>query len=617
MFTRIHSPLLLIFLLIVIRFHAHCQQADRPNIVWIVSEDNSKHYLKLFDSTGVATPNIERLAEDGVKFINTFSNSPVCSVARSTLITGFYAPRIGAQFHRGMEKADVRDTLQLLPNYLKQVGYYTSNNSKEDYNIKKGFNLWDDSSKNATWRNKEKGQPFFHQQNIFVSHESGLHFEKEKLDTTDLFTKMDEVVVFPNHPRTKLFEFTNAYYRDLILEMDRQVGEIVEQLREDKLLHNTIIFYFGDHGGALPGSKGYLYESGLHVPLVVYIPKKFRKILGIAGGSASSSFVSFVDFAPTVLHLAGVKVPELMDGRSIFNQNSNSNVTFSHADRFDEKYDMVRSVRYNNYKYIRNFQPLNIDGLHNNYRYRQLGYREWLQLFNEGKLDDIQAAFFKIKPAEMLFDLDKDPYETNNLVSNPDYASVLNTVRQKLNQWLTKMPDISFYPEFYLLQNKAFESPLRFGAKRQTSIEAYLNIADLGLKDFTNVKSDLLIALNASDPWKRYWALHALGTLSIDREISNRIEQIALSDTERINKVKAAEYLSIKGRQDYGEIIINSFYSSKDPAEALLILNSLVLYETLTDTKIDLQEAQIALNVRNDSNIKRRLDYFRCQGKLN
>lgn len=617
MAPRRHSLLLLSILFIGIEFHCYGQDADRPNILWIVSEDNSKHYLDLFDSTGAATPNIAWLADEGVKFTRAFSNSPVCSVARSTLITGCYGPRIGTQFHRGIEKADLSDTLKLFPSLLREVGYYTTNNDKEDYNIKKGSKVWDNSSKTATWKNREKGQPFFHQQNIFISHESSLHFPRETMDTTTLITDMDKVDVFPIHPKTELFKFTNAYYRDLIMQMDEQVGEIISKLKQDNLLDNTIIFYFGDHGGVLPGSKGYVYESGVHVPLVVYIPKKLRKQLGVNPGNVHKGFVSFVDLAPTVLDLAGVAAPELMDGHSVFGDKaSESNTAFSYADRFDEKYDMVRAVRFKNYKYIRNFQPLNIDALRNNYRYRQLAYQQWLELFEAGNLNDEQSAFFKIKPAEMLFDLEHDPYETKNLATDPAYQEVLDTMRMKLNTWIIDMPDMSFYPEFYLLKNKAFENPLNFGSIHRDDIKAYLNIANLGTEKFSEVKEKLLHGLKAKDPWKRYWAIHAVGSLELDSEVVTIVREIAYGDPELINKVKAAEYLSIKNEEDQGVIIKKALYESEDPAEALLILNSLVLYQTLTGSPHTIKESKINKRVASDNLVKRRLGYLRSVGDL-
>jgi len=285
-----------------------------PNIVWITSEDNSIHYMNMFYPGGAETPAIQSLADHGIQFTRAFSNAPVCSAARSTLISGVYGPRMASHYHRNMAKVNMPGDLRMFPAYLRQAGYYTSNNNKEDYNILKSEGTWDESSAQASYRNRRESQPFFHVYNIAATHESRLHFSREEMESTPTRFPADSVVIQPNHPQTELFAYTNAYYRDKIMEMDSQVGEFVNQLKEDGLLESTFIFYFGDHGGVLPGSKGYLYETGLHVPLVVYVPKKYRHLVDKDYGEKSTGFVSFVDFGATVLNLAGVDVPEGMDG---------------------------------------------------------------------------------------------------------------------------------------------------------------------------------------------------------------------------------------------------------------------------------------------------------------
>ncbi|HLT93302.1 MAG TPA: sulfatase-like hydrolase/transferase, partial [Membranihabitans sp.] len=276
--------------------------------MWITSEDNSKHYLSLFDPNGVETPHIEALARHGLQFTRAFSNAPVCSVARSTLITGAYAPRIGAQYHRKLQTVPMPQDLKMFPEYLREAGYYTTNNPKEDYNLEKSASVWDESSREASWKNRAPGQPFFHMVNIGVTHEGNLHFSRDFIDTLTLVTDERNVFVQPNHPNTEIFRRTNAYYRDRIRLMDKMVGEIVAELEDEGLMDNTFIFYFGDHGGVLPGSKGYLYETGLHVPLVVYVPPMYRDLWGIQAGEKVQGFVSFIDFAPTVLSIAGVEI---------------------------------------------------------------------------------------------------------------------------------------------------------------------------------------------------------------------------------------------------------------------------------------------------------------------
>ncbi len=295
--------------------------SEQPNFVWIISEDNSKHYMELFDPNGIATPHIEKMAKNGIRFTRAFSNAPVCSVARSTLISSCYAPRTGTQFHRRSKLVPMPEGVEMFPAYLKSAGYYTTNNSKTDYNYLWSEGAWDESSKEAHWSKRQPGQPFFHKESHPVSHESRFHFSADLMETYMPVTDPGSVHVFPNHPDTKLFRFTGAYYRDRILAVDTIVGKVIKQLEEEGLLESTFVFYFGDHGGVLPGSKGYAYESGLHVPLVVRIPKRFRHLVDFNRGEESDGFVSFVDFGPTLLELAGIQIPEGVDGNPFPGEN--------------------------------------------------------------------------------------------------------------------------------------------------------------------------------------------------------------------------------------------------------------------------------------------------------
>ena len=587
-----------------------------PNIVWITSEDNSKHYMELFDPNGVATPNIARIATRGVRFNRAFSNAPVCSVARSTLITGCYAPRIGAQFHRKIESVPMPEGVEMFPAYLRSAGYYTSNNSKEDYNLIKSDSVWDDSSRSASWRNREADQPFFHVQNFGTTHESRLHFTKEAMDT--VLTKNDpgDMFVMPVHPQTDLLRYTNAWYRDKIQEMDKQVGEVLDQLEADGLLDQTIVFYFGDHGGVLPGSKGYLYETGLHIPLVISVPEKYQEWLGVERGGASERFVSFVDFGPTVLHLAGIEVPTGMDGRPFvgadldWEEVNARDVAFSYADRFDEKYDLVRAVRKGQFKYIRSFQPFNVDGLMNNYRYRQLAYQEWSTGFQAGDLDETQAAFFRSRPTELLFDLASDPYETRNLSDHMEYKERLMTMRSLLEQQMQEGRDLSLLPEHYLIET-AWQNPVYFGESHGRQLNEYLQIANMALQPFGEVQEELTLALDSDDPWKKYWAINACITFAEEaNQISSLLRVIQLDDPALLNRSLAALYFAIVDRTDPVPTLLEALYQSAAPAEALAILNMLVLTQDYHGFEVVLDLSQLDDAVSSNSEVKRRLLYL-------
>jgi arylsulfatase A-like enzyme len=588
-----------------------------PNIVWITSEDNSVHYMKMFDENGAATPNIASLAEHGLIFRHAFSNAPVCSAARSTIISGCYGPRIGANFHRKIQIVPMPGDLEMFPAYLRSAGYYTTNNAKEDYNIKKSDSVWDESSKKATWKNRAEGQPFFHVFNILTTHESRLHFTEEEMQKTPVKTDVNSFEVLPNHPETELFEYTNAFYRDKITEMDREVGEVIAELKAEGLLDRTFIFYYGDHGGVLPGSKGYLYETGLHVPMVVHIPEQYKHLVDFRPGSDVEGFVSFIDLAPTVLKLAGVDVPGGMDGSPFLGKGvkaeevNSRDETFGYADRFDEKYDMVRSLRKGNYKYIRSYQPFNYDGLMNNYRYIQLAYREWLDLYQLDELNEVQSQFFRPRSPELLFDLAADPYETNDLSGDPAYKAMLEEMRGRLNEWVTGMPDLSFYPEHYLISH-AFDDPVSFGRAHSADIERYIDIANLQLQDFSLAKNGILATLDSDDLWERYWGLIVSSTFRvIDEALVERARTIASGDPELLNRVKAAEFLGLTAVEDPSEVMTAALTASNDAAEAVLIMNSIVLMQDgEPEYEFDIQSSMIDESIRDNVEVKARMKYL-------
>ena len=569
---------------VIIGISTFLKAQEKPNIVWIVSEDNSKHYMKLFDEHGIATPNIENLAKKGVQFNRAYSNAAVCSAARSSIITGVYGPKLASHYHRSDHKITLPENIKMFPEYLRKAGYYTTNNAKEDYNITINDNVWDDSSNKASWRNREKNQPFFHVYNIGTTHEGSLHFSEEEMNTIATATNSETVFVQPNHPNTKTFRYTNAIYRNLIGKMDAQVGEVISQLKEDNLLENSIIFYYGDHGGVLPNSKGYLKETGLHVPLVVYIPSKYKNLSPFTNGISTNIFVSFVDFSATVLNLAGIKVPKTIDGTPFLGKNISKTTlqndeAFGYADRFDEKYDMVRSLRKGNFKYIRNFQPFNVDALMNNYRYKQLAYVEWKRLFDQNKLTTQQSQFFKPKDPEALYDIEKDPFEMNNLAANPTYYKKLKELRNSLNSWMKAMPDLSFYPENYIIDN-AFENPISFGIANTKAISKYLKIANLQVIPFHDAQHKLKKYLKSTDELERYWALISCSSFGKQAgAFTNQIKQIMKSDPLLINRMRAAEFLGITGALDSSTYLTEMLYTSNNEKEALLILNTIALQQ--------------------------------------
>ena len=564
----------------MIKMTAWMHAAQQPNFVWIISEDNSIHYLDHFFPGGADTPNIKKMAKNGITYDNAFSNAPVCSVARSTLISGCYAPRIGTQYHRKTLMAPMPEGVRMFPSYLRDKGYYTTNRSKTDYNAVSGKGVWHESSGKAHWRKRKEGQPFFHKASYGTSHESSLHFTVRAMENQPTKHDPDSVRLAPYHPDTPTFRYTHARYLDNLVKIDDVVGKVIDELEEDNLLEDTFVFYFGDHGGVLPRSKGYAYESGLHVPLVVRVPKNFKYLVKCEPGHREKGFVEFVDFGPTILNLAGAVIPGGIDGKPFLGQGARTrNYTFNYADRFDEKYDFVRWIRKGKYSYQRNFQPFNFDALQNDYRYRQLAFEEWRQLYKKGKLNAIQRQFFETRPVEALYDIEADPHETRNLSSDPDFAKVLDEMRNLMGSELRRINDLSFFPEPVMLK-EAMKSPVNYGKDKSDHIKRLVGIADLQLKPYKKVESQIKEALLSNDPWSRYWGcIVASSHGQSPEDIVHLTKNLAKDDPEPLVRCRAAEFLGLTGKGDPKPIIKQALKMATSEVETNLILNTVVLLQ--------------------------------------
>lgn len=564
-------------------------------------------------------PHIEKLAEGGLVFQHAFSNAPVCSVARSTLISGSYAPRIGAQYHRRAALAPMPEGQRMFPFYLRDAGYYTTNNSKTDYNLSdKG--MWDESSNKASYRNRKAGQPFFHVQNFGQTHEGQLHFSKESMAKEKTLTDPDSVTVFPYHPNTPTFRYTYARYYDYHRKVDAEMGAFLEGLKADGVAEDTIVFYYGDHGGVLPRGKGYAYESGLNVPLVVYAPEKWRHLLPEKPGSRVEGFVSFIDFGPTVLNLAGVSVPDAMDGNPFLGKGvkakelSNRDEAFGYADRFDEKYDLVRTFRKGKFKYIRNYQPFNFDGLFNQYRYRMLAYQNWKEEYDAGRLNAAQRQFFEARPSEALYDIESDPHEVNDLAGDPKYSSVLKDLRRRLSTKIKSLPDLSFLPEPVML-TEAMDNPVRYGQENKKRIAKLIDTADLSLQSFSAAKKGIAKALDSDDPLVRYWGLIACSSFGQEASsFTKTAKAIAANDDDNLVRVRAAEFLALIGAAKPQKVIYAALRNSKTEVEANLILNTVTLLKDAKpgyDFEFNPEWFPAPWRKEERSNVNRRLGYFK------
>lgn len=424
-------------------------QAHKPNILWLIAEDISP-YLAYFGDSTIKTPNLDRLAREGIIYKNVFDVSGVCAPSRSCLITGMYPTCIGTNNMRTLKtypQAGIPDYSVVLPPEVKMFselmrinGYYCTNNSKQDYQFVAPLSGWNESSGKAHWRNRPTGMPFFSVFTFNVTHESQIWEKKND----PLLVDPARVPVPPYYPDSPVIRQDLARMYSNIIEMDIQVGEKLKQLEDDRLLDNTIIIWFSDNGGPLPRGKREIYDTGLHIPMIIRFPDKRL------AATVNEDLISFVDFAPTTLSLAGIKIPDYMQGVAFagIEKGKPRKYIYAARDRMDSEYDMVRAVRDNRFKYIKNFQPEKPYMQNIAYR-KQMGImNELFRYEKEGKLNKVQSLWFrKSKAPEELYDTEADPYEFHNLASDPKHLRKLNELRSELADWMKRVDDKGFIPE--------------------------------------------------------------------------------------------------------------------------------------------------------------------------
>ena len=468
-----------------------CQEAEeetisQPNIVWIVAEDLSPIIAPFGDSTA-STSNLNRLATEGIRYPNTFSVSGVCAPSRAALATGMYPISIGAQHMRNHPEQPYFNDLsiqayeavpppetRMISQLLRRAGYFCTNNDKTDYQFKQPLTAWDEQGPNAHYRHRpDPNQAFFSIFNLSITHESQVWTTgRKQLRWQEGFEEPDrehpawndwleynerppltvgpaEVQIPPYLVDDSLSRHDVARVYSNIEIMDQQLGLLLEQLEEDDLLDNTVIVWYTDHGGPLPRQKRLLYDSGLRVPLIIRWPDQY------GAGTIDSSLVSFVDFAPSTYRMAGLELPEYLQGVASLGRGDDlpaRSYAFGAADRLDETTDRIRAVTDGRYKYLRNYSP------EQGY-YQPLAYREQMGVMQSllkgrdaGTLNEYQAQWFRAqKSAEELFDTATDPHELHNLAEDPAFAEKLAELHAACDQWLTEVGDLSEMTEAELI----------------------------------------------------------------------------------------------------------------------------------------------------------------------
>lgn len=526
------------------------QAQDRPNILWITVEDMSPQ-LGCYGDMYAHTPHLDRFAEESILYTNAIATAPVCAPARSTIITGMYQTAIGT--HHMRNDAQLPDEVQPFTTSLRDAGYYCTNNHKEDYQFDPPNDTWDESSRQAHYKNRpDQDQPFFAIFNLHTTHESRVArddiYEEVTQDLPDsLMVEPGEVPLPPYYPDTELVRRDWARYYNVIAAMDQEVQELLDELEAAGLTEETIVFYYSDHGMGIPRGKRWLYETGLHIPLMARIPEKYRSLATAKAGEKNNELVSFIDLAPTALKLAGVEVPKHMQGRAFLGTDLSPERDYAYAarDRMDERYDMIRAVRGERYKYIRYYEPFKPYYQYMNTPEKGVIMQEIRRMEEASALPPFAAQYMiDSKPQEELFDLQVDPYELFNLAESPAHQEILQEMRAAHVAWADKTKDIGLIPEPIInaLQREHDQPIYTLARNGVLPIEKIGQTARLWTEGEQTVPQ-LRASLNDDDASVRYWAAIGLGNLATHAGSAKQALEESLSDPSVTVEIAAARAL--------------------------------------------------------------------------
>ncbi|RIH64042.1 DUF229 domain-containing protein [Mariniphaga sediminis] len=551
-FKTFSSYALLCFVTISTFTLSGCQEKapeELPNILWLTSEDNSP-LLGCYGDEFATTPNLDELASEGFLYTHAYANAPVCAPARNTIITGVYANSGGNQHMRSTYPKS--ETVRTYPEFLRNAGYYCTNNTKTDYNTESidPKQIWDECSRDAHYKNRAPGQPFFAVFNTNISHESCLH---DSIPDEQLRHSPDEVFIPPHHPATPAMKHDWAQYYDKIEDLDTQVGKWLQELEDAGLSENTIVFYYGDHGGVLARSKRFVYETGTRVPFIVRIPEKYKHLFPAGkSGSKVDRLISFVDLAPTLLSIAGIPIPEFMQGNAFLGEQKSADPEYVYMfrGRMDERYDMCRAVRDQKYRYIRNYMPYRIYGQHLEYLWRAPSVGSWEQAYLNGDCNETQSIFWNTKPAEELYDTENDPWEVNNLAGDPAYKDVLIRMRAANHEWVSRIEDTGFIPEADRIDRTGEMPVYDYMRSGQIDLEPVIDAAETAtLGNPENLKT-LQSFLKNDESAIRYWGATGLLILGENATPAKNDLLAALNDESANVVTVAAEALYNLGEKE-------------------------------------------------------------------
>ncbi len=554
---------------------SNAMHQDRPNILWLVSEDNSPETVGVYGDPAARTPNIDRLAQQGLVFRHAFANSPVCAVARSALISGMHSPSPGLHLMRS--RIEVPEYLEdaFYPRLFQLAGYYTTNNAKTDYNVPEPHSrFWDESGNQAHYKNRASDQPFFAVFNNHDPHESRMFMD---VMTEEPVTNPDDITLPPFHPDIPEIRRSWAHYYDLNSKMDEWVGEMLAELEELGEADNTIVMYYSDHGGVLPRSKRFLYHTGTAVAFVVYLPEKWQHLAPYEPGSCVDELVSFVDFPATVLELAELDIPEHYQGRPFMGHRPGEEpgTVFLYRDRMVQTFDMQRGVFDGEYRYIRNYMPHRPNGQYIHYPFRMQSMQAWYHAWANGQTTPEQSLFWLPQPPEELYHTAVDKWEVNNLAHDPVYAGKLNELREATREHVLRIRDAGFIPEDMFVDLASEQTLYEYTQSEAYPLERLVELAEQATS--RNPEYLPLLELAMSDPFPpfRYWGALGCLVLGHDSYAMRPVLETLLDDDFASIRVMAAEALSRLGDMDLAIATLDDILDSVREDELLYAVNAL------------------------------------------
>ncbi|MFT5302191.1 MAG: arylsulfatase A-like enzyme, partial [Mariniblastus sp.] len=480
-----------------------------PNILWLSTEDIGPQ-VGCYGDPDATTPLLDAFAANSLCYDVAWSNYPVCAPARTTIIGGMYAACNAAGYMRS--ESVMPNGVEMFPHFLREQGYYCTNTSKEDYNYKRPANEpWDESSRKAHYRNREKGQPFFAVFNYTGTHESKIR-QRPHVPVIDPAS-----VTLPQYyPDIPEIRQDMAQYLDNITVMDGWVQKQLDALKKSGEADNTIVIFFGDHGSGMPRHKRFAGDSGMRVPFVVHVPEKLKHLspAEYAPGARTKRPIGFIDLAPTMLSIAGLEAPKYMQGHAFMGAHPAEAPQYAYGfrERMDERPDLSRSLRDEKFIYVRNYMPNLPAGQFVNYQQVTNSTRRWFEMFNAGELNDVQSQFWMPHPPEELYDLVNDPEETKNLIDDPKFKTVLARFQKEHLESMKRFGDLGMIPESIALEfgegkrsrRLMLEDPFQF------PLDEIYAIADVATKPSLEATEDLLKATKHSSASIRYWGTMGL-----------------------------------------------------------------------------------------------------------